>query len=83
MAKKPISRKPASDVRFCDDEEFNAIIQRYLSELVLPEPRTVTRAELARRKKLFEETLMIREAIGPIPFTVGESVREDRDRGGE
>lgn len=59
----------------------NKIIQRYLSELIIPEPRRPTPEELVRRQKLFEETLGIRDAIGPIPFTVGESVREDRERG--
>lgn len=83
MEQKPASRKPASVMRYCDDEEFNAIIQQYLKELVLPEPRTPTSEELARRERLLEKTLRIRAELGPIPFTVAESVREDRERGSE
>ena len=49
------------------------------SRLDLPPPGRVTREEIERRRKLFDDVMRLRHAMPPLGFDAAELIRELRD----
>lgn len=47
--------------------------------ITLPPLTPATPAEIARRRRLYEETTRLREEIGPVDMTLEELLAEDED----
>lgn len=50
-----------------------------LPRIALPVIPRASKEEIERRRKLFAETIALREAIGPISVSVAEIIRRGRD----
>ncbi len=51
-----------------------------LPRIVLPPYKPLTKARAERRRRVIQETLRLREELGPLSFSAVDLVRAERDR---
>lgn len=73
----------ASMIQSKRKHERERFIREALKNVEVPAYVPPTPAELARRQKLAVELDRFRAALGPLPFSLNDLIREDRDEGNE
>lgn len=58
------------------ERDANTPPRRY--NITIPPPEPITPEELARRRALYDESIALREAIGPIGISTDELIRQVR-----